>query len=54
MTECIAMIIGVILGAAVAILAKVEFPEKRTEPTEANDAVLAREAINKQLENFFN
>lgn len=54
MTECIAMVIGVILGAAVAILSKAEFPEKKTETTEANDAVLAREAINKQLENFFN
>lgn len=55
MTECIAMIIGVLLGAGIVFLAKYESkPEQKPEPAEANDSVLAREAINKQLENFFN
>ena len=49
------MIIGVLLGSGIVFLAKHESnTEQKQETAEVNEAVLAREAINKQLENFFN
>lgn len=55
MTECIAMMIGVLLGAGIVFLAKHEIkPEKKTETAEISEAGLAHGALQKQIENFFN
>lgn len=55
MTECIAMVIGIILGAGIFALARLDInTEKKEERAEPSEAILEKEAMQKQFENFLN